>query len=113
VRLISIDRPGFGRSTPQPGCTLADGASDAVHLADALGYAAFGVSGWSDIDVTRIRRPVHVWQGADDRLVPPVISREVATRMPGAVLHDVPGGHFIAVTHAEQIFALAATELPR
>ncbi|MEV6967815.1 alpha/beta hydrolase [Hamadaea sp. NPDC051192] len=48
IRLITYDRPGFGRSTPQPGRIVADAAEDVVTLADALGlsrFAVFGVSG--------------------------------------------------------------------
>lgn len=48
VRLVTFDRPGFGRSTPQPGRSVADGAADVAAVADALGLARlplFGVSG--------------------------------------------------------------------
>src|ERR1700752_1637033 len=33
LRLIGIDRPGYGRSTPRPGRTIADGVPDALALA--------------------------------------------------------------------------------
>jgi pimeloyl-ACP methyl ester carboxylesterase len=42
-------------------------------------------------DVTKIERRVHLWQGSDDRLVPPVINKTIADRMPGAVWHPVEG----------------------
>ena len=47
VRLISADRPGMGRSDPQPGHAIGDWPADVVALADALGLDRFGVVGWS------------------------------------------------------------------
>mgnify|MGYP001401246000 CR=1 FL=1 len=66
---------------------------------------------WS-FDVGAIGRPVHVWQGTDDRLVPAFINRTVADRMPGAVWHEVEGaGHLVAVGAADEILRIAADEL--
>jgi len=48
LRLVSVDRPGIGRSTPQSGRTYQGWADDLTHVADALGYERFGVSGWSE-----------------------------------------------------------------
>lgn len=63
-------------------------------------------------DVTTIERPVHLWQGLDDRLVAASINKTVADRMPGAVWHSVEGaGHFVAVGSADEVFAIAAEEL--
>jgi pimeloyl-ACP methyl ester carboxylesterase len=48
VRLLAVDRPGFGRSDFQPGRTIADWPQDVRALADALGldrFAVLGVSG--------------------------------------------------------------------
>lgn len=48
VRLIAADRPGFGRSSPQPGRTIGDWPADLAALADHLGLERFhllGVSG--------------------------------------------------------------------
>ena len=47
VRVIAADRPGMGRSDPQPGHVVADWPSDVNALADALGLERFGVIGWS------------------------------------------------------------------
>ncbi|KAI9022360.1 alpha/beta hydrolase fold protein [Hyaloraphidium curvatum] len=48
VRLITPDRPGINRSSPQPGRTLKDWADDAVELLDILGVKGpVGVLGWS------------------------------------------------------------------
>jgi pimeloyl-ACP methyl ester carboxylesterase len=47
VRLIGIDLPGVGLSSPYPGHTLLDWARDAIALADALGLDTFTVAGHS------------------------------------------------------------------
>ena len=63
-------------------------------------------------DVAGIERPVHLWQGLDDKLVPDPINKAVADAMPGSVWHPVDeAGHFIAVGEADDIFAIAAEEL--
>lgn len=48
IRLISYDRPGYGGSTSDPGRVIADCASDAQSIADALEierFAVWGISG--------------------------------------------------------------------
>ena len=48
IRLISVDRPGYGLSEVKRHRTLLDWADDTVHLADFLGigsFSAVGVSG--------------------------------------------------------------------
>lgn len=63
-------------------------------------------------DVTTIERPVHMWQGTDDRLVAAPINKIVAERMPGAKWHPVEGaGHFVAIGSGEDWLGIAATEL--
>jgi pimeloyl-ACP methyl ester carboxylesterase len=63
-------------------------------------------------EVAAIKRPVHLWQGTDDRLVAASINKTVADRMPGAVWHSVEGaGHFVAVGSADEVFAITAAEL--
>lgn len=49
VRLVSIDRPGIGLSSGQPGGRVLDWPADAANVAAALGYgkSAFGVVGVS------------------------------------------------------------------
>jgi pimeloyl-ACP methyl ester carboxylesterase len=47
VRLIGVDRPGFGNSDPSPGRTLLDWPDDVSQMADALGIKQFGVVGFS------------------------------------------------------------------
>jgi pimeloyl-ACP methyl ester carboxylesterase len=47
VRLLAVDRPGFGQSTFQPGRTIAAWPSDVGALADRLGLERFSIIGVS------------------------------------------------------------------
>ena len=47
VRLLAFDRPGYGRSTPQPGRTLRDWPRDVAFVADRLGIPQFHIVGLS------------------------------------------------------------------
>jgi pimeloyl-ACP methyl ester carboxylesterase len=47
ARVIHVDRPGFGLSTPVPGRTFATTARDVAAIADRLGIDAFAVAGVS------------------------------------------------------------------
>lgn len=48
LRLICVDRPGIGQSSPQKERSYAGWAEDLVTIADELGYRTFGVTGWSE-----------------------------------------------------------------
>jgi pimeloyl-ACP methyl ester carboxylesterase len=45
--VISWSRPGYAKSTPQPGRTVADVARDAAAVLDEIGAGDFAVIGWS------------------------------------------------------------------
>jgi pimeloyl-ACP methyl ester carboxylesterase len=47
VHLVTYDRPGYGRSTPHPGRSVADVADDVRAIADHLGIGRFAVVGRS------------------------------------------------------------------
>ncbi|MGD9755302.1 MAG: alpha/beta fold hydrolase [Acidimicrobiia bacterium] len=47
VRLIGIDRPGYGRSDPRPGRRFEDWPADVAAVADALGVGRFFTTGIS------------------------------------------------------------------
>lgn len=47
VRMVSVDRPGYGGSDPAPGRTLMSWADDAAAVADTLAIDDFAVLGWS------------------------------------------------------------------
>lgn len=44
--------------------------------------------------------PVHVWQGTEDYLVPANLQKQVASSLPWAKYHELPGyGHFLNAYH--------------
>jgi pimeloyl-ACP methyl ester carboxylesterase len=47
VRLFTFDRPGYGRSTPQPRRRFLDWAEDMRQFADASGLERLALVGWS------------------------------------------------------------------
>lgn len=47
LRVVTVDRPGYGRSDPLAVRTLLGWADDVAQLADALGLERFTVAGWS------------------------------------------------------------------
>ena len=47
IRLIALDRPGYGLSDPLPGRTLLDWPRDVAAAADALGLDRFAIAGVS------------------------------------------------------------------
>jgi pimeloyl-ACP methyl ester carboxylesterase len=118
----------MGQSSPQKARTYADkeillrpgiGTAFGDSCAECFAHGSDGLvrdaellyRSWA-FDVTKIERPVHMWQGLDDRLVPDPINKEVADRMPGAVWHPVEGaGHFVAVGEGDEILRIAAEEL--
>ena len=93
---------GFGEACAE---CFAHGSDGLVRDAELL-YRR-----WA-FDVSTIERPVHMWQGLDDKLVPDPINKAVADAMPGAIWHPVEGaGHFVAIGSGDDIFAVAAEEL--
>src|SRR5262245_59309208 len=48
LRLVCVDRPGIGRSSPQTSRSYAGWAEDMTTIADVLGHREFGVTGWSE-----------------------------------------------------------------
>jgi pimeloyl-ACP methyl ester carboxylesterase len=47
IHLVSYDRPGYGRSTSNPGRQIADCAGDVQAIAAAFGATRIAVWGWS------------------------------------------------------------------
>ena len=47
IRMLALDRPGYGQSTPMPGRTLLDWAADVAHVTKSLGIDRFHVVGLS------------------------------------------------------------------
>lgn len=101
-----ILRPGFGVAFADASAEcFAQGSEGLVRDAELL------YRHWA-FDVEKIERPVHMWQGLADTLVPVPINKTIADRMPGAVWHPVEGaGHFVAIGAGDEIFAIAARDL--
>lgn len=101
-----LRRPGVEAAFCDASAECFSQGSEGLVLDAELLYRA-----WA-FDVTKIERPVHIWQGLDDTLVPPIINLTIADRMPGAVWHSVEdAGHFVAVGAVDDILAIAAQEL--
>ena len=47
VRLVAVDRPGYGLSAPHPGGSMLSWAKDIAALTDVLGLARFAIIGFS------------------------------------------------------------------
>ena len=75
VRLITVDRPGYGGSDPKPGREILDWPADVEELAAALGVGEFDVAGSLLRRSLRAGLRVHVpWAGPtgglDQRIAP-------------------------------------------
>ena len=88
---------------------LGEGATNARGGVDE--YRVMGAPwGFVPEDVTI---PVHVFQGGADALVPEAWGRELARRIPGAVITCYPGeGHFIALTRRREVLEWLVGDLP-
>jgi len=86
VRLISVDRPGYGLSDFQPGRKILDWPGDILALADFLGYARFAVAGWSAggpyAAACAIKIPQHLTKVALISSAPPTRIPEIRAQMP-------------------------------
>ncbi len=88
VRLVSVDRPGLGVSTPAPGRTIADFAVDVEQLVEGRGWAT----------------PVEIWYGEEDTAHSPDNGVTLTSRVPGASRRSVPGGGgSLLWTHSEPL----------
>jgi pimeloyl-ACP methyl ester carboxylesterase len=75
LRLLCVDRPGMGQSSPQQQRSYAGWAEDLVAVADRLGYHEFGVTGWSEGGP---------WALAAAAYIDPVRLRHVSSIAPGS-----------------------------
>jgi pimeloyl-ACP methyl ester carboxylesterase len=85
VRLISLDRPGVGRSDPKPGYRLLDWPADVAEVADHLGIERFAVEGLSAGGPYALACAARIPQrltacGLVSTISPPDLMREVGTR---------------------------------
>jgi len=56
-----------------------------------------------ELALCRVSVPTVVVTGASDRIVPVAAARSLATRLPGAELVVVPGGHFLPFDHPDAV----------
>src|SRR5439155_545207 len=123
VRLVTVDRPGIGRSDVLEARSWGDWPADVVALADALGIDRFaavaesvrqGTDGyrWEAIDawlpwgfrLDRIPMRVHLWHGEQDPRVPRSHFDFSASRIPDSVVSIwSDAGHWGCVKHWDQI----------
>ncbi len=69
------------------------------------GEASILVAPWG-FPLEEIRTEVHLWYWEGDTIVPPQMGRYLASRLPRAVPHFLPGGgHFSIFTHWKDILA--------
>jgi pimeloyl-ACP methyl ester carboxylesterase len=101
VRLITVDRPGYGRSDPRPRRTVRDWAGDVSELADALSIDRFAVAGWSGGGAHALAC------GSELR------HRVVAVAVAGAraPLAEMPGGENELPDRDRELLALARRDL--
>jgi pimeloyl-ACP methyl ester carboxylesterase len=99
-------RPGFETDFCEASAECFAHGSEGLVVDSELLYRR-----WA-FDVGKIERRVHMWQGLADTLVPAPINKEIADKMPGSVWHPVEGaGHFVAIGSANEVLAIAASEL--
>src|SRR6185295_8620516 len=117
IRYVVVDRPGFGRSEPSPGRTVAAFAADVEDLADALGVHAHTATPamvedylvcrrpWG-FDPADVSAPVMLWHGAADPLVPAAHALRLAAAMPACAPSLERGaGHFFYSRRLARIIA--------
>ncbi|MBU2662755.1 alpha/beta hydrolase [Actinoplanes bogorensis] len=92
---------------------LTDGLDD--YLAESTRYSvSAGIAGWREDDLafladwgfplTDIRVPLAIWQGEQDRMVPPAHGHWLAGHIPGAEVHLLPDeGHLSLIAGIDTI----------
>ena len=61
--------------------------------------------------VAEITKEVHLWQGVEDRIVPPTQAQWLADRLPNGLLHLVPGqGHFLLRPCLDEVMSVLVGE---
>lgn len=110
VRLVAVDRPGAGLSTPHPTGTLGSFADDAVALADALQIDTWRTFGWSAgapyALAVAARHPDRVARAAVAAGLVPF----EAYATPG-ILDDADGGRHLVADLGAELGATAMAEL--
>jgi pimeloyl-ACP methyl ester carboxylesterase len=103
VRMVVIDRPGFGGSDPSPGRTLVQWAEDVVEVLGTLGVARFlaaGVSGGGPYVLAA------AWRWPDRVLAASVCGGSGPLTLPGALRGIAPARRagYLLARHAPWLF---------
>lgn len=89
-----------------PPHSMAEGLRNTAGVIDE--YKAFAAP-WG-FRLEDVSCPVDVWQGSEDKLVPPSWAHEISRRLPHATLHMLEGeGHMIGVTRRAEILRSLAS----
>jgi len=114
---------GMASVLSPPDVAVLDDEFGAEVLAGMRTALSAGVDGWLDDDLAFTRSwgfapadvavPVHVWQGAQDLMVPPAHARWLAGQLPAGSLHLLPeDGHLtLQSTRLEDVLAPLAQAL--
>ncbi len=110
VRLVAVDRPGIGLSSPHRGFTVGSFADDVAALADWLGFERWATLGWSAgvpfAVAMAARHPARVARvAAVAGLVP-----FAAYTTPG-ILDDADGGRHMVAELGAELGAVATAEM--
>jgi poly(3-hydroxyalkanoate) depolymerase len=92
---LSVAHIAGGRTAREPGMLAAHAGERLLHPPSPVGYAyqLYAVAGWTSLRWLRtIPHPTLVVAGEDDPCVPLRNGRLLASRVPDARLHVVPGG---------------------
>ena len=96
VDVAAVERSGVGRYT----AAVAEGLADPAGVVDE--FLAFAAP-WG-FRHEEVGRPVRLWQGTEDTVVPPSWSEAAAARLPRAELRVVAGaGHLMALDRWDEI----------
>ncbi len=101
VRLITVDRPGFGRSDVDPDLTLCGWPDNLGQLADALGIERFAIVGWSGGGV---------YAAACAAKIPERLTGAGAVAGAKGPVEEQPGGDELLDDEERRIFELAKTD---
>jgi pimeloyl-ACP methyl ester carboxylesterase len=75
-------------------------------------WAAFARRPWG-FDLDELHRPVHLWFGTADRIVPIAQARHLASVLPEPVVHEVVGeGHLLPLAHLEEMLSALVSPSP-
>jgi pimeloyl-ACP methyl ester carboxylesterase len=100
VRLITIDRPGYGRSDPRPGRTLLDWVDDVAELVDRLRLPPCRLVGWSSGGPYAMACAVRIQSRV----------RSIGLAASNAPLDEVPGGWDSLATATRDLIALLRSD---